>query len=73
MIAENQEQLMCNICGITITMADIKQHVVTTSHALKKSTLEQKYNDVAKKYYQDDVSVIASWERGIDRHAISRS
>ncbi|HEY1211571.1 MAG TPA: hypothetical protein VGE82_01365 [Nitrososphaera sp.] len=73
MVAENQEQLMCNICGVKITTADITQHIVTTSHALKKSTLEQEYNDVAKKYCQDDVSVIASWERGIDRHTISRS
>jgi len=73
MISENQEQLICNICSITITTADIKQHIVTTSHAMKKSKLQQEYNDVAKKYYQDDVSVIASWEMGIDRHTIPRS
>ena len=73
MIAENHEHLMCNICGFTITTADIKQHILTTSHDLKKSKLEQEYNEVAEKNYQDDVSVIASWERGIDLHTISRS
>ena len=73
MIAENQEELKCNICGITITTANIKQHIVMTSHALKKSRLEQEYYDVARKYYQDDVSVIASWESGIERQNISRS
>ena len=73
MMAENQEHLMCNICGYTITTADINKHIVTTSHSLKKTKLEQEYNEVAEKNYQDDVSVIASWERGIDRHTISRS
>jgi hypothetical protein len=73
MIAQDQEKLLCNICGITVSTEDTKQHIATSSHESRKSTLERKLNEVEEKNYQDDISVIASWEKSSVQHTISRS
>jgi hypothetical protein len=62
MVTEMQ-QLLCNICGIMVSASQAKQHASTSSHELNKSTLEQKLNAVRKENYQNDASVVVSWER----------
>ena len=62
MVAE--EQLKCNICGgITVSASQAKQHASTSSHQLNKSKLEQELNAVKMENYQNDNSVVLSWER----------
>jgi hypothetical protein len=62
MVAE--EQLKCNICGgIMVSASQAKQHASTSSHQLNKSKLEQELNAVRKENYQNESSVVISWER----------
>jgi hypothetical protein len=62
MLAE--EQLKCNICGgITVSVSQAKQHASTSAHATNKSKLEQELNAVRIEKYQNDTSVVMSWER----------
>jgi hypothetical protein len=62
MVAE--EQLKCNICGgITVSASQAKQHASTSSHELNKSKLEQELNAVRMENYQNESSVVISWER----------
>ncbi|HZB00178.1 MAG TPA: hypothetical protein VE308_04050 [Nitrososphaera sp.] len=62
MVAE--EQIKCNICGgITVNVSQVKQHASTPSHELNKSKLEQKLNAVRIENYQNDSSVIMSWNK----------
>jgi hypothetical protein len=62
MVAE--EQLNCNICGgITVSASQAKQHASTSSHQLNKSKLEQELNAVRMENYQNESSVVISWER----------
>jgi hypothetical protein len=62
MVAE--EQLKCNICGgITVSASQAEQHASTSSHELNKSKLEQELNTVRMENYQNDNSVVLSWER----------
>jgi hypothetical protein len=62
MVAE--EQLKCNICGgITVSVSQAKQHASTSSHELNKSKLEQELNAVKMENYQNESSVVISWER----------
>jgi hypothetical protein len=62
MVAE--EQLKCNICGgITVSASKAKQHASTSSHELNKSKLEQELNAVRMENYQNESSVVISWER----------
>jgi hypothetical protein len=59
-----EEQLKCNICGdITVSASQTKQHASTSSHQLNKLKLEQELNTVKMENYQNDSSVIISWER----------
>jgi hypothetical protein len=59
-----EEQLKCNICdGIMVSVSQAKQHASTSSHELNKSKLEQELNAVRIKNYQNDSSVVISWER----------
>jgi hypothetical protein len=62
MVTEEQ-QVMCNICGITLSASQTKQHASTSSHELHKATLEQELNAVRKENYQNDSSLVISWER----------
>jgi hypothetical protein len=62
MAPENQ-QLLCNICGIVINSSQAKQHTSTSSHKLYKSILEQELNTLRKENYQNDESVVVSWEK----------
>jgi hypothetical protein len=62
MVAENQ-QLMCNICGIVVKSSEAKQHASTSSHELHKSMLEQELNAIREEKYQNDESVVVSWEK----------
>jgi hypothetical protein len=62
MVAE--EQLKCNICGgISVSASEAKQHASTSSHELNKSKLEQELNAVRMENYQNESSVVISWER----------
>jgi hypothetical protein len=62
MVAE--EQLKCNICGgITVSASQAKQHASTSSHQLNKSKLEQELNALTMENYQNESSVVISWER----------
>jgi hypothetical protein len=62
MVAE--EQLKCNICsGIIVSASQAEQHASTSSHELNKSKLEQELNTVKMENYQNDNSVVLSWER----------
>jgi hypothetical protein len=62
MVAE--EQLKCNICGgIMVSASQAKQHASTSSHQLNKSKLEQELNAVRMENYQNESSVVISWER----------
>jgi hypothetical protein len=59
-----EEQLKCNICGgITVSASQAEQHASTSSHELNKSKLEQELNTVKMENYQNDNSVVLSWER----------
>jgi hypothetical protein len=59
-----EEQLKCNICGgITVSASQAKQHASTSSHELNKSKLEQELYVVGMENYQNDSSVVISWER----------
>ncbi|MGH9989256.1 MAG: hypothetical protein ACREAS_02340 [Nitrososphaera sp.] len=60
----SEEQLKCNICGgITVSASQAEQHASTSSHELNKSKLEQELNTVRMENYQNDNSVVLSWER----------
>jgi hypothetical protein len=60
----SEEQLKCNICGgITVSASQAKQHASTSSHELNKSKLEQELNAVSMENYQNESSVVISWER----------
>jgi hypothetical protein len=62
MVAEEQQK--CNICGgITVSASQAKQHASTSSHQLNKSKLEQELNAVRMEIYQNESSVVTSWER----------
>ncbi|HEU0143893.1 MAG TPA: hypothetical protein VFQ47_03830 [Nitrososphaera sp.] len=62
MVAEEQQK--CNICGgITVSESQAKQHTSTSSHQLNKSKLEQELNAVRMEIYQNESSVVTSWER----------
>lgn len=62
MVAE--EQLKCNICGgITLSASQAEQHASTSPHELNKSKLELELNTVRMENYQNDNSVVLSWER----------
>jgi hypothetical protein len=62
MVAE--EQLKCNICGgITVSASQAKQHASMSSHQLNKLKLEQELNAVRMENYQNESSVVISWER----------
>jgi hypothetical protein len=63
MVAE-EEQLKCNICdGITVSSSQAKQHALTSSHESNKSKLEEELNAIRRENYQNDSSVVISWER----------
>jgi hypothetical protein len=59
-----EEQLKCNICGgVMVSASQAEQHASTSSHQLNKSKLEQELNAVKMENYQNDSSVIKSWNR----------
>lgn len=62
MVAE--ELLKCNICGgIIVSASQAEQHASTSSHESNKSKLEQELYTVKMGNYQNDNSVVLSWER----------
>jgi hypothetical protein len=59
-----EEKIRCNICGgILISISQAKQHASTSSHELNRSRLEQDLEIVRTKNYQNDISVVMSWEK----------
>jgi hypothetical protein len=59
------EQLRCNICGISVSASQAKQHASTSSHESRKLALEQELKSVRKESYKNDSSVIVQWESSI--------
>jgi hypothetical protein len=59
------ERLRCNICGITVSSSQAKQHASTSSHESRRSELEQKLKVVRKGNYKNDNSVIVRWENSV--------
>jgi hypothetical protein len=60
-----EEQLKCNICGVTVSTSQAKQHASTSSHESKKSELEQELRAVSRESYKNDSSVIGRWENSL--------
>jgi len=60
-----EEQLKCNICGVTVSTSEAKQHALTSSHESKRSKLEQELSAVKKESYRNDSSVIVQWENSV--------
>ena len=56
------EQLKCNICGITVSAGEAKQHAATPSHESRREELERELIDVRNESYKNDSSVIFQWE-----------
>jgi hypothetical protein len=46
-----------------VSASQAEQHASTSSHQLNKSKLEQELNAVKMENYQNDSSVIKSWNR----------
>lgn len=60
------EQLKCNICGVTVSASQSKQHALSSSHDSRRSELEQKLEAIRKESYKDDdSSVIFQWKSSI--------
>ena len=59
------EQLKCNICGVTVSASQSKQHVSTSSHESRRSELEQELEAIKKESYNDDRSVVFQWKSSI--------
>lgn len=60
-----EEQLRCNICEVSVSSSQAKDHASTPSHESRRSQLEQWIKDVRKAKYTDDNSVIVMWENSI--------
>lgn len=56
------EQLKCNICGVSVSASEATQHAGTSSHESRLSELEQRLQEVRKESYKNDISVIFQWE-----------
>jgi hypothetical protein len=59
------EQLRCNICGVTVGASQAKHHATTSSHESRRSELEQELRAVRKESYKNDRSVIVHWESSV--------
>jgi hypothetical protein len=59
------EQLRCNICGVTVSASQAKQHASTSSHESRRSELERELKAVRKESYKNDSSVILRWESSV--------
>jgi hypothetical protein len=61
------ENLLCNICGEVIDMAEVSQHVSGRNHAVKKKVAE--FNEmnaqVGRNRYENDTSVVNAWIRSL--------
>ena len=61
-----EEQLKCNICGgFTLSISEAKQHAATSSHEANKLKLEKDLNDVRIENYENDSTVIGSWNKSL--------
>jgi hypothetical protein len=60
-----EEQLRCNICGVTVSASQAEQHASTSSHESRRSELEQELKAVRKGSYKNDSSVIVQWESSV--------
>ncbi|HKZ61749.1 MAG TPA: hypothetical protein VJZ68_04960 [Nitrososphaera sp.] len=59
------ERLRCNICGVTVSSSQAKEHASTSSHESRRSELEQELKLVRKENYKNDSSVIVQWENSV--------
>ncbi len=60
-----EEQLRCNICGVTVSSSQAKQHASTPSHMSLRSKLEDDLNSIKNESYKNDSSVVIQWEKSI--------
>jgi len=65
MIHMADERLRCNICGVTVSSSQAKEHASTSSHESRRSELEQELKLVRKENYKNDSSVIVQWENSV--------
>jgi hypothetical protein len=62
-----EEQLRCNICGVTVSAGEAKQHAASSLHSSRRQELERQLDDVRKESYKNDSSVILRWESSTSR------
>ncbi|HEX7033589.1 MAG TPA: hypothetical protein VF172_11375 [Nitrososphaera sp.] len=56
------EQLKCNICGVTISASEAKEHTVSSSHESHRAELEQRLREIRTEYYEEDISIVHQWK-----------
>lgn len=61
------EQLKCNICGVSVSASEAKQHAASSSHGSHRQELERQLDNVKKESYKNDSSVILLWESSTSR------
>ncbi len=61
-----EEQLRCNICGgLTVSISEAKQHAATSTHEANKLKLEKELKEVRIENYENDSTVIGSWNKSL--------
>jgi hypothetical protein len=55
------EQVRCNICGVSIDVSKAKEHAALQSHAEQKARLEGELNAAKGTPYDHDSSVAGRW------------
>lgn len=60
-----EDQLRCNICGVTVSSSQAKQHASTSNHGSRRIELEQELKTIRKENYKNDSSVIVQWESSL--------
>jgi len=56
------EKIKCNICGVTVSAEQAKQHAASSSHGSRRQELERQLESIKKESYKNDSSVILRWE-----------
>ncbi|WP_148700721.1 hypothetical protein [Candidatus Nitrososphaera evergladensis] len=64
-MAQAVEKLRCNICDMTVSLAEAKEHSARKDHALRKQKLEGDLKETASRKYGHDSSVIVQWAASI--------
>lgn len=59
------DKLRCNICGISVSSSQAKQHASSSTHESRRIELEQELKTIRKENYKNDSSVIVQWENSL--------